>query len=119
MEDFNPHPRFWSHWTLPWTVLPPMLYLFRQRRYRQSRPGNKLNNNSSSTGPASALLLERNLELRPQQSKTLCFLYGYAPQGFQIDDLVGNTQSIRQTMVASSTAWKTDGPRFACPPTLG
>ncbi len=76
----------------------------------------KLNDSLSSTGPASALLLERNVKLRPQESRTLCFLYGYAPQGFEIDKLVAKySVEPGQWWARSSNAWKSDGVRFSVP----
>ena len=76
--------------------------------------GPKLNNDLSSTGPASGLLLERDLALRPQESRTLCFLYGYAPEGFKIDALVEKYSTDPAKLWSRScAAWKADGPRFS------
>jgi Glycosyl hydrolase 36 superfamily, catalytic domain/Glycosyltransferase family 36 len=79
----------------------------------------KLNNDASSTGSASALLLERHLTLRPQESRTLYFLYGYLPQGFEIDALVAKYSADPAGLLArSSAAWKADGVRFSTPAEL-
>ena len=76
----------------------------------------KLNDSLSSTGPASALLLERHIKLRPQESRTLCFLYGYAPQGFEINKLVAKySVGPGEWWARSSSAWKSDGVRFSVP----
>lgn len=76
----------------------------------------KLNNHASSTGSASALLLERHLKLRPQESRTLFFLYGYLPQGFDVDALVAKYSADPAGLWSrSSAAWKTDGVRFKAP----
>ena len=76
----------------------------------------KLNNDASSTGPASAMLLERHLSLRPQESRTLFFLYGYLPQGFEIDALVAKYSADPAGLLSrSSAAWKADGVRFSTP----
>jgi hypothetical protein len=73
----------------------------------------RLNNDLGSTGPASALLLERQLRLRPQESRAVCFLYGYAPQGFEIAELVKKyTADPASAWSRSSAAWKNDGVRF-------
>src|SRR5579862_1511787 len=73
----------------------------------------RLNNDLGSTGPASALLIERRLKLRPQESRTLCFLYGYAPPGFEIAELVKKyTADPADVWSRSSAAWKNDGIRF-------
>jgi hypothetical protein len=76
----------------------------------------KLNNDASSTGSASAMLLERHLSLRPQESRTLFFLYGYLPQGFEIDALVAKYSADPAGLLSrSSAAWKADGVRFRTP----
>jgi hypothetical protein len=75
-----------------------------------------LNNDLSSSGPASAFLLERHLALRPQESRTLCFLYGYTPLGFMVDELVAKYRvDPVKAWSDSSAAWKTDGLRFNVP----
>ncbi|MGA9799283.1 MAG: hypothetical protein WBQ68_09755 [Terriglobales bacterium] len=76
----------------------------------------RLNNDLGSTGPASAFLLERRPKLRPQESRTLCFLYGYAPPGFEIAELVKKyTADPASAWSRSSAAWKNDGIRFNVP----
>jgi hypothetical protein len=76
----------------------------------------KLNNDASSTGSASALLLERHLSLRPQESRTLFFLSGYLPQEFEIDALVKKYSADPAGLWSrSSAAWKADGVRFSTP----
>ena len=76
----------------------------------------KLNNDSSSTGPASAFLVERHLTLRPQESRTLYFLYGYLPQGFETDALMAKYSADPAGLWSrSSAAWKADGVRFSTP----
>jgi len=76
----------------------------------------QLNDASSSTGSASALLLERHLTLRPQESRTFFFLYGYLPQGFEIDGLVAKYSADPAGLLSrSSAAWKADGVRFSTP----
>ncbi len=76
----------------------------------------KLDSNLRSTGPASAFLLERHLALRPQESRTLSFLYGYAPKDFEIGELVAKYSADPASVFArSSAAWKTDGVRFSVP----
>ncbi|MGA2633799.1 MAG: hypothetical protein ABSF16_06150 [Terracidiphilus sp.] len=73
-------------------------------------------NNLSSTGGSSAFLLERDFELRPGESRTLYFLYGYLPSGFKIDDLVKKYSVDPAGLLArSSASWKTEGLRFSVP----
>ena len=76
----------------------------------------KLDNDAGSTGTASALLLERHLTLRPQESRTLFFLYGYLPQGFEVDALVAKYSADPAGLWSrSSAAWRADGVRFSTP----
>jgi hypothetical protein len=76
----------------------------------------KLNNDASSTGSASALLLEHHLSLRPQESRTLFFLYGYLPHGFDVDALVAKYSADPAGLCSrSSAARKADGVRFKAP----
>ena len=48
----------------------------------------RLNNDLGSRGPGSALILERDLTLNPGESRTIYFLYGYLPAGFDLDTLM-------------------------------
>jgi hypothetical protein len=76
----------------------------------------RLNNDLGSKGPASAMLLERCLKLRPKESRTLFFMYGYLPQGFQIESLAAKYAADPANALArSSAAWKTDGLRLSIP----
>jgi hypothetical protein len=76
----------------------------------------RLTNELGTTGEASAFLLERALELQPRQSRTLCYLCGYAPEGFEIDELVKKYSADPAGVLArSSAAWKTNGIRFSVP----
>ncbi|MGA2924250.1 MAG: hypothetical protein ABSE28_24390 [Candidatus Sulfotelmatobacter sp.] len=76
----------------------------------------KLNRDLSSTGTASAFLVERRVQLRPKESRTLYFLYGYTPQGFDLNELVAKySHDPRQLWAHSSAAWKADGVRLSVP----
>jgi Glycosyl hydrolase 36 superfamily, catalytic domain/Glycosyltransferase family 36 len=76
----------------------------------------KLAHNLDEHGTASAFLLERHLELRPRESRTFTFLYGYLPEGFQLDALVAKYNGDpSQLLQRSSAAWKSDGVRFSTP----
>ena len=90
MEDLNPPPTFLASLDAPADGFSTdaSVFLGSGGIEHPSALSSKLNNDLSSTGPASALLLERHLVLRPQESRTVCFMYGYAPQGFEIDALV-------------------------------
>jgi len=75
-----------------------------------------LGNDLSTTGPASAFLLERRFHLEPGQSKTLYFLYGYLPEGFKADELVKKYAADPAGILARSAAhWKQEGLRFSVP----
>jgi hypothetical protein len=73
----------------------------------------KLNNNLGTTGPESAFFLERDLALKPGESRTLYFLYGYLPEGFELDSLVAKYATDTPSLWSrSSSHWKKDGLRF-------
>jgi Glycosyl hydrolase 36 superfamily, catalytic domain len=73
----------------------------------------KLKNDATSSGPASAHLIERSLSLQPSQTRTIAFLYGYLPQGFELHALVAKYSGNPTAAWAySSEQWKTAGLRF-------
>ena len=118
MEDFNPPPTFLISLDAPADNFATDSSAFFGSGSVEHPSGlaTKLNNDASSTGPASALLLERNLKLQPQESRTLFFLYGYKPQGFEINALVAKYSADPAGLWSrSSAAWKTDGVRFSTP----
>jgi hypothetical protein len=73
-----------------------------------------LDGDLGKTGPESALLLERSFELKPGESRTLTFLYGYLPSGFDLDSLEGKYRNSAQSALKDSSAqWKAKGLRFS------
>ena len=73
-----------------------------------------LDGDLSSSGPQSALLLERKFVLKPGESRTLTFLYGYLPSGFDLDSLATKYRHIAATALEeSSRQWKKSGLRFS------
>jgi hypothetical protein len=73
-----------------------------------------LDGDLSSSGPQSAFLLERNFVLRPGQSRTLTFLYGYLPSGFDLDSLETKYRHAAATALEDSgKQWKKAGLRFS------
>jgi hypothetical protein len=73
-----------------------------------------LDNDLASMGPHTALLLERAFTLAPGESKTLFFLYGYLPSGFDLDTLVARYKSRAATSLADScAAWERSAPQFS------
>lgn len=76
--------------------------------------GGKLDGDLSKSGPDSALLLERRFDLKPGESRTLTFLYGYLASGFDLDSLAARYRRTAQTALAeSSQQWKKKGLRFS------
>lgn len=72
-----------------------------------------LSNSLTATGPESAFFLARQLTLKPGQSATMYFLYGYLPQGFQLASLVAKYAADAPAQWSRSSAqWKQDGLRF-------
>ncbi len=67
----------------------------------------RLNNDLSTSGPESALLLERDLALNPGESRTLHFLYGYLPEGFDLESLMAKyARETSSLWGRSSSQWK-------------
>jgi len=74
----------------------------------------ELDGDLSKAGTESALLLERKLHLKPGERRTLTFLYGYLPQGSDLDSLIGKYRSSAHGAWAdSSNQWKKKGLRFS------
>ncbi len=73
-----------------------------------------LDGDLSRTGPESALLLERRFDLKPGENRTLTFLYGYLPSGFDVDSLATRYRnSAHSALKDSSAKWKSKGLRFS------
>jgi Glycosyl hydrolase 36 superfamily, catalytic domain len=76
-------------------------------------PARVLDNDLTTSGPGSALLLARNLILQPGESRTLYFLYGYLPAGFDLDTLVTRyEQDYASAWARSSAHWNQAGLRL-------
>jgi hypothetical protein len=66
-----------------------------------------LSGDLSTSGPESAFFLERRLALKPGESRTMYFLYGYLPEGFQFDSLVAKyKKEVPSLWSRSSSQWK-------------
>ena len=114
MEDLHPPPTFLVSLDASADGLATNAAEFFQGGIEQPRGmAAKLNNDLSSSGPESALFLERHLSLKAGESRALYFLYGYLPQGFELDGLMtkyaANPASLWKD---SSSKWKHDGLRF-------
>jgi hypothetical protein len=76
----------------------------------------RLANDAGTTGPASAFLLERHVQLQAGEKRTLYFLYGYVPEGFGAEELVKKySADPGEIMARSCAAWKAEGIRFRTP----
>jgi hypothetical protein len=118
MEDFNPPSTFLASLDAPMDGFATDAAGFFGGGGVEHPTGaaSKLANDLSTTGEASALLLERDLELQPGQSRTMYFLYGYLPEGFSADELV-KKYSIDPAgeLARTGAAWKEDGLHFSVP----
>lgn len=73
-----------------------------------------LDGNLDKSGADSGMLLERKFSLRPGESRTMTFLYGYIPSGFDIDGLVSKYRSKASTVFRDSCdQWKKSGLHFS------
>jgi hypothetical protein len=73
----------------------------------------RLDGNVTSTGPESALILERHLRLALGESRTLYLAYGYLPEGFELNSLLERYRKNVSTLWEdSSHHWKADGMRL-------
>jgi hypothetical protein len=72
-----------------------------------------LRNELNSEGPESAFFLERQVILKPNESRTLYFLYGYVPQGFSAEALIARYAADPASNFEHSCAqWKSHAPIF-------
>ena len=72
-----------------------------------------LDNDLGATGPESAFLLEHQLLLKPGESKTLYFLYGYLPQGISLASLITRYSAQPASLWAQSCLqWKAQPAAF-------
>lgn len=75
-----------------------------------------LDNDLSAQGAESAFLLERKLVLKPGESRTLSFLYGYLSEGFSADELIAKYSVEPASHWSRSCAkWKSIAPLFRTP----
>jgi len=67
-----------------------------------------------TAGPEAALLLERRVSLKPGETRTLYFAYGYLPQDVELEKLTAKYRHEASALWArSSDAWKRDGLQFS------
>ena len=106
-EDLNPPPTFLASLDAPAdAVTTNGTALF-------ANLSNPLDGDIGSTGNTSCLALERRLTLEAGEQRTFYFLYGYLPEGADVNELVGKYQSRATTVwTDSSAAWSNGGVRF-------
>lgn len=76
--------------------------------------GRNLDGDLGKTGAESGLLLERRLELKAGESRTLTFLYGYLPGEADLDSLAAKyRRSAASAWKDSSEQWRKKGLRFS------
>ncbi|MGA2852344.1 MAG: hypothetical protein ABSE46_25335, partial [Terracidiphilus sp.] len=67
-------------------------------------------------GAQTGFLLERTLQLKPGESRTVSFLYGYLPEGFEMEALIARYKDAPAAgFKKSSEEWKRRGMRFDVP----
>jgi hypothetical protein len=118
MEDLNPPPTFLASLDGPSDGFSTNASSFFGEGgvERPSGMATPLKNDLSATDSASAFLLERHLKLQQGESRTLSFLYGYTPPGFEITTLVAKYSGDPTKLLSrSSSSWKTDGVRLSVP----
>jgi hypothetical protein len=118
MEDLNPPPTFLVSLDAPADGFTTDAGAFFGLGGIASPSGlsSPLNNDASSTGRSSAHLLERRVSLQPGQSRTMYFMYGYLPQGFEAAALIQKySADPAGALQKSCAAWKTEGLRFNVP----
>lgn len=64
-------------------------------------------------GVDSCMVLKKDLELEPHETKKITFMYGYIPQGFQLNQLIAKYKTQKNSLLEKSlSSWKQHGPRF-------
>jgi len=72
-----------------------------------------LTNDLSATGEESAMILGQKIHLQPGQTRTIYFLYGYIPEGFEIESLVKKYEmDVANTFIKSCEQWKKERIKF-------
>lgn len=70
---------------------------------------NKLRNDIVPEDDKDAMFLERNVRLNPGESKTISFLYGYIPEGFELESLINKYKQTHDTLFKESCYhWKSN-----------
>ena len=74
----------------------------------------KFSSDTSATGEESAMILGQKIHLQPGQTRTIYFLYGYVPEGFEIESLVKKYEKdVINTFRKSCEQWKKERIKFS------
>jgi len=72
-----------------------------------------LTSDLSATGEESAMILGQKIHLKPGQTRTIYFLYGYIPEGFEIESLAKKYEKdVGNTFRKSCEQWKKERIKF-------
>jgi hypothetical protein len=115
-DDLNPPPTFLVSLDAPADAMATNGKEFFESGGVQNPSGleGKFKNDLTATDPESALLLERRLDLKPGERRTLTLLYGYLPSGTDLHSLVTRYRRSAPTALKdSSERWKKKGLRFS------
>lgn len=114
MEDLTPPPTFLVSLDAPADAVTTNAKRFFEGGLEKPRGMTaSLDDDLSSSGPESAFFLERRLNLKPGEGRTLYFLYGYLPEGFSLDELTTKYASDPDShWQHSSSHWKASSVRF-------
>lgn len=117
MDDLSPPPTFLTSLDAPADgYATNSTQFFRGGIEHPQGASTPLTPDLSTQGPESAFFLERRITLKPGESRTLYFLYGYLPQGFTVDALIAKYAAEPSTLWSRSSAqWKPDAPIFRTP----
>lgn len=115
MEDLNPPPTFLLSLDAPADAFATdgKAFFGVGGVERPAGLASALDGSLAATGPESALLLERRMHLRPGESRTLYFAYGYLTDAFELNSLIEKyRKDLSVVWSRSSAAWKDDGVRL-------
>lgn len=117
MEDLSPPPTFLASLDAPVDgYATNARQFFRGGIEHPQGISTPLSHDLGTQGTQSAFFLERQLALKPGESRTLYFLYGYLPNGFTVDALIAKYAADPASLWSRSSAqWKPDAPFFRAP----
>jgi hypothetical protein len=113
MEDLAPPPTFLVSLDAPIDGLATNAEAFFRNGIQDPFGARSPLGHSTSTSAENAFFLERQIDLKPGESRTLTFLYGYLPEGFTLDALRSKYSADPANLWARSSAqWKSNRVTF-------